>query len=75
MMGLEYLFKRTGPLTMAPSQMGACVKSDPDQPSANIEFHVQPLSLDKFGDPLHTLSGLHGQRLQPPADLAGTRSA
>jgi choline dehydrogenase len=52
-MGLEYLFKRTGPLTMAPSQMGACVKSDPDQPSANIEFHVQPLSLDKFGDPLH----------------------
>ena len=53
-MGLEYAFKRTGPLTMAPSQMGACVKSDPDQPSANVEFHVQPLSLDKFGDPLHT---------------------
>ena len=53
-MGLEYLFKRTGPLTMAPSQMGACTKSDPSQPSANIEFHVQPLSLDKFGDPLHT---------------------
>jgi choline dehydrogenase len=38
---------------MAPSQMGACAKSDPDQPTANIEFHVQPLSLDKFGDPLH----------------------
>ena len=52
-MGLEYAFRRTGPLTMAPSQMGACVKSEPDQPSANIEFHVQPLSLDKFGDPLH----------------------
>jgi choline dehydrogenase len=52
-MGLEYAFRRTGPLTMAPSQMGACVRSDPGQPSANIEFHVQPLSLDKFGDPLH----------------------
>jgi choline dehydrogenase len=53
-MGLQYAFRRTGPLTMAPSQMGACTRSDPDQASANIEFHVQPLSLDKFGDPLHT---------------------
>jgi choline dehydrogenase len=53
-MGLEYAFKRTGPLTMAPSQMGACTKSDPGQATANIEFHVQPLSLDKFGEPLHT---------------------
>jgi len=52
-MGLEYALHRTGPLTMAPSQMGACARSDPDQPTANIEFHVQPLSLDKFGDPLH----------------------
>ncbi|HEY6005298.1 MAG TPA: GMC family oxidoreductase N-terminal domain-containing protein [Anaeromyxobacter sp.] len=52
-MGLEYAFRRTGPLTMAPSQMGACTKSDPGQPTANVEFHVQPLSLDKFGDPLH----------------------
>jgi choline dehydrogenase len=52
-MGLEYAFRRTGPLTMAPSQMGACVKSDPGQPTPNVEFHVQPLSLDKFGDPLH----------------------
>ena len=55
-MGLEYAFRRTGPLTMAPSQMGACMKSDPTQPSANIEFHVQPLSLDKFGDPLHNFA-------------------
>jgi choline dehydrogenase len=52
-MGLEYAFRRTGPLTMAPSQMGACMKSGPEQASANIEFHVQPMSLDKFGDPLH----------------------
>jgi len=52
-MGLEYLLFRTGPLTMPPSQLGAFAKSDPSQPSANIEWHVQPLSLDKFGDPLH----------------------
>jgi choline dehydrogenase len=52
-MGLEYALRRTGPLTMAPSQMGACTRSDPGQATANIEFHVQPLSLDKFGEPLH----------------------
>ena len=52
-MGLEYLLKRTGPLTMPPSQLGAFAKSDPSQPTPNIEWHVQPLSLDKFGDPLH----------------------
>jgi choline dehydrogenase len=53
LMGLEYLLFRTGPLTMPPSQLGAFAKSDPGQPSANIEWHVQPLSLDKFGAPLH----------------------
>jgi choline dehydrogenase len=52
-MALEYLVFRTGPLTMPPSQLGAFAKSDPAQPTANIEWHVQPLSLDKFGDPLH----------------------
>ena len=52
-MGLEYLLFRTGPLTMPPSQLGAFAKSDPAQPTANIEWHVQPLSLDKFGDALH----------------------
>jgi choline dehydrogenase len=52
-MGLEYLLFKTGPLTMPPSQLGAFARSDPSQPSANIEWHVQPLSLDKFGDPLH----------------------
>ncbi|HEY8067787.1 MAG TPA: GMC family oxidoreductase N-terminal domain-containing protein [Burkholderiales bacterium] len=52
-MGLEYLFRHTGPLTMPPSQFGAFARSDPSQPTANIEWHVQPLSLDKFGDPLH----------------------
>ncbi|HKI97004.1 MAG TPA: GMC family oxidoreductase N-terminal domain-containing protein [bacterium] len=53
-MGLEYLLFRRGPLTMAPSQMGAFAPSDPSRERPNLEFHVQPLSLDKFGDPLHT---------------------
>jgi choline dehydrogenase len=52
-MGLEYLLFRTGPLTMAPSQLGGFTRSDPLQGTANLEYHVQPLSLDKFGDPLH----------------------
>lgn len=58
MMGLEYLFFRTGPLTMPPSQLGAFAKSDPSQHSANIEWHVQPLSLDKFGDPPHKFNAI-----------------
>ena len=57
-MGLEYLLFRTGPLTMPPSQLGAFAKSDPAQPSANIEWHVQPLSLDKFGAPLHSFPAI-----------------
>ena len=57
-MGLEYLFYRTGPLTMPPSQLGAFAKSDPSQPSANIEWHVQPLSLEKFGEPLHAFPAI-----------------
>ncbi|MBM86786.1 MAG: choline dehydrogenase [Gammaproteobacteria bacterium] len=57
-MGLEYLFFKTGPLTMPPSQLGAFAKSDPNQTSPNIEWHVQPLSLDKFGDPLHNYNAI-----------------
>ncbi len=52
-MGVDYLFRRRGPLTMAPSQLGIFTRSDPHQERANIQFHVQPLSLDKFGEPLH----------------------
>ncbi len=52
-MGLEYALFRRGPLTMAPSQLGVFTRSDPSRERANIQFHVQPLSLDKFGDPLH----------------------
>jgi choline dehydrogenase len=53
MMGAEYAMFQTGPLTMAPSQLGIFTRSDDLQDRANIQFHVQPLSLDKFGDPLH----------------------
>ena len=53
LMGLDYAFNRRGPLTMAPSQLGMFARSSPDYATANVEFHVQPLSLDKFGDPLH----------------------
>ncbi|MDB6059908.1 MAG: choline dehydrogenase [Verrucomicrobiaceae bacterium] len=53
LMGLEYLFKRSGPLAMAPSQLGIFARSSPQFDSANLEYHVQPLSLEKFGDPLH----------------------
>ena len=58
LMGLEYFVRKTGPLTMPPSQLGAFAKSDPNQPSANIEWHVQPLSLDKFGSPLHRYNAI-----------------
>ncbi|MCB2023882.1 MAG: GMC family oxidoreductase N-terminal domain-containing protein [Ottowia sp.] len=52
--GLEYLLKRSGPMSMAPSQLGAFTRSAPEYAWPNIEYHVQPLSLDAFGDPLHS---------------------
>jgi len=54
--GLEYAFRQTGPMSMAPSQLGAFTRSSPDQPYPNIEYHVQPLSLDAFGEPLHSFN-------------------
>jgi choline dehydrogenase-like flavoprotein len=57
-MGIDYALRRRGPLTMAPSQLGAFTRSDPSRERANIQFHIQPLSLDKFGDPLHTFPAL-----------------
>jgi choline dehydrogenase len=57
-MALEYLVFKTGPLTMPPSQLGAFAKSDPAEPSPDMEWHVQPLSLDKFGDPLHAFGAI-----------------
>jgi choline dehydrogenase len=52
-MGAQYALFRRGPLTMAPSQLGAFAKSDPARETADLEYHVQPLSLDRFGAPLH----------------------
>jgi choline dehydrogenase len=54
--GLEYLLKRSGPMSMAPSQLGAFAYSSPEQKSANVEYHVQPLSLERFGEDLHSFN-------------------
>ena len=53
MIGLEYLAKRSGPMSMAPSQLGAFARSSPGKTWPDLEYHVQPLSLDAFGEPLH----------------------
>jgi len=57
-MGIDYALRRRGPLTMAPSQLGIFMRSGPSQPRADLQFHVQPLSLDKFGDPLHSFPAI-----------------
>jgi choline dehydrogenase len=54
--GVQYAFNQSGPMSMAPSQLGAFARSDPAQARPNVEYHVQPLSLDKFGDPLHAFN-------------------
>ncbi len=51
--GLEYTLLRSGPMSMAPSQLGAFARSDASQATPNLQYHIQPLSLEKFGDPLH----------------------
>jgi choline dehydrogenase len=51
--GAQYMLNRSGPMSMAPSQLGIFAKSGPEYDTANLEYHVQPLSLDKFGEPLH----------------------
>jgi choline dehydrogenase len=50
------MLKRTGPMSMAPSQLGAFTRSSPQQPHPNLQYHVQPLSLDAFGEPLHSFN-------------------
>ena len=67
MIGLEYALKRSGPMSMAPSQLGAFTRSDASQPYPNIEYHVQPLSLDAFGEPLHRFNAFTASvcNLQP----------
>ena len=54
--GLEYALRQSGPMSMAPSQLGAFTRSSPDQKYPNIQYHVQPLSLDAFGEPLHSFN-------------------
>ncbi len=58
LMGIQYAVQKRGPLSMAPSQLGAFARSSPDQPRANLEYHVQPLSLEKFGEPLHNFPAI-----------------
>jgi choline dehydrogenase len=53
-MAAEYALFRTGPLTMAPSQLGCFTRTSPDFETPNVQFHIQPLSLERFGDPLHS---------------------
>ncbi|MDY6995354.1 MAG: GMC family oxidoreductase N-terminal domain-containing protein [Actinomycetota bacterium] len=57
-MGLQYLLLRSGPMTMPPSTLGAFAKSDPALASPDLEWHVQPLSLPKFGEPLHRFAAI-----------------
>ncbi|SDX62313.1 GMC family oxidoreductase [Litoreibacter albidus] len=56
--GAEYLLKRTGPMSMAPSQLGAFTRSDSTLAYANLEYHVQPLSLEAFGENLHNFPAI-----------------
>ncbi|MGT2454012.1 GMC family oxidoreductase [Cupriavidus basilensis] len=56
--GLEYVLRRTGPMSMAPSQLGAFTRSSPEYIWPNIQYHIQPLSLDAFGDPLHAFPAI-----------------
>src|ERR1700745_3437912 len=72
LMGLDYALRRRGPLTMAPSQLGIFTRSDPRRSRANIQFHVQPLSLDKFGDPLHRFSAITVSACNLPPTPRGT---
>ena len=51
--GMEYMLNQSGPMSMAPSQLGAFTRSDPGQVTPNLQYHVQPLSLERFGEPLH----------------------
>jgi choline dehydrogenase len=67
MIALQYLYNRSGPMSMAPSQLGVFARSDPSQPRANVQYHVQPLSLGAFGEPLHAFGAFTASvcNLQP----------
>ena len=71
-MGLEYLFNRSGPISMAPSQLGVFAKSDSSLDNPNLQYHIQPLSLDAFGKPLHTFSAITASVCNLQPDSRGT---
>jgi len=74
-MALEYAIKRSGPLSMAPSQFGMFTKSDPALETPDLEYHVQPLSTDRLGDPLHPFPGITVSVCNLRPDSRGTSHA
>ncbi|MFK4443815.1 choline dehydrogenase [Caballeronia udeis] len=72
--GMEYVFKRSGPMAMAPSQLGVFANSGTDRPTArpDIQYHVQPLSLEKFGEPLHAFDAFTASVCQLRPSSRGT---
>jgi choline dehydrogenase-like flavoprotein len=58
MIALEYALRRTGPMAMAPSQLGIFTRSGPEKETPDLEFHVQPVSLERFGEPVHTFPAI-----------------
>ena len=71
-MALEYALTRSGPMSMAPSQLGAFTRSDPSRETPNLEYHVQPLSLPKFGEPLHSFPAFTASVCNLRPDSRGT---
>ncbi len=70
--GLRYAWSRTGPMSMAPSQFGMFARSDPSMPTPDLEYHVQPLSTDKLGDPLHRFSAITVSAVNLRPDSVGS---
>ncbi|WP_160003293.1 GMC family oxidoreductase [Rhizobium sp. 18055] len=56
--GLEYLIRRSGPMAMAPSQLGIFTRSSPDRETPDLQYHVQPVSLERFGEPVHSFPAI-----------------
>ena len=71
-MGLDYVLRKRGPLTMSPSQLGAFARSGPSVTRADLEYHVQPLSLDRFGEPLHAFPAFTASVCNLRPDSRGT---
>ena len=70
--GLEYLWRRSGPMSMAPSQAGIFARSGPDKATPDLEFHVQPVSLEKFGDKVHPFPAMTASVCNLRPDSRGT---